>query len=303
MLVGSSLFDALASHVRVQPDRQGEVWIACPSCGAKQKHFSFSARGAHCHKCGYSPALKALAEQLGLRDQRPYAAPREVERPRPAPKPWQAQADLLARNYAQTPGAAQAWAAYKPISPETRLAHLLGLGVVPSCKCRHPRLIVPLFKAGQVVGFRGRLIACDCPQKWISPAGSEMVLYNAEAIVTGKPVTIVENPIDALMLGEQWGEIAVATLGVSIWKDGYTDLVRRASEVTVAFDNDVAGNLHTPEAIADWKKTHPNGNPALGGLVTYNKLVAAGVDASLYDWGGADAGTDWGDILCAMQPK
>lgn len=291
------LFDALRYHVNGTPTNKGEVWIKCPSCG-KSKKFSFSRNGANCFSCGFKPSLKVLADQLGLRDHRPYTAPREVEQPRPAPKPWQLRANELAENYAADPRAGMEWHTYKPVSHATRQAHRLGLGILPACACRHARLIVPLYRDGQCVGFRGRRLACACPQKWISPAGSEMTLYNAEAIVPGRPVTVVENPVDALLLGERWGEIAVATLGVSIWKDGYTDLVRPAGEVTVAFDNDAPGNATRPDIIWAWEQLHPGVLAPQCGVKLANRLLSEGVPARLYDWGGAPAGSDWGDLLC-----
>ena len=283
-----------------KPDSKGEVWIACPNCGAKGRHCSFSVRGCFCVKCGFKPSLKSLADRLGLPDNRPYIPPVERVTPRPAaPKPWQARATLLAENYAQAPGAKQIWQKYKRLNPITVINHRLGLGILPACACRHPRLIVPLYrKDGKCVGFRGRRIACDCPQKWISPAGSEMVLYNAESVEAGQPVTIVENPIDALMLGERWGEIAVATLGVSIWKGGYTDLIRKASEVTVAFDNDAPGNATRGDIVWAWEKLHPGVKAPQCGVKLTNRLLSEGVNARPYDWGEAPAGTDWGDVLC-----
>ena len=301
MLAGKNtlaLFNALAQHVGVDPDRDGEVWLACPNCGKKSKHFSFSVRGAKCFACGFKATLAALADKVGLPDRRPYAAPVEAAAPPKPPKPWQARALELALNYAQAPGAAQAWHAYKRLSLETRVLHMLGLGVLPACACRHPRLIVPLFRGADVTGFRGRRINCNCEQKWISPAGTKLTLYNAESIRPGEPVVIVENPVDALLIGERLGKVAVATLGVTIWGDGYFDQVRPASKILIAFDNDVAGNLHTPAAIAAYQATHQGHLPALGGPTLYNKFVDAKfTNMKLFDWAGYPEGADWGDIL------
>lgn len=294
------LFAALRWHVNVAPTSKGEVWIACPACGtpAKTRHFSFSERGAHCHKCGHSPSLTALAAALGLPDNRPYSAPRMVEAPKAAPKPWQKRALELALSWTQTPGCRPAWDTYKRLSPETHFVHMLGLGVLPERVCLHRRLIVPIFKSGQVVGFRARRFECQCDPKWDSPPGAEMWLYNAEAIVPGQPVTVVENPIDALMIGERIGEVAVATLGVSIWKEEYYELVRPASDVTIAFDNDVAGNLRAPAAIAAYQAAHAGRMPTLGGPMLYNKLKDHGFrNVDLYDWSGYPEGADWGEVL------
>lgn len=292
-----ALFDDLARHVRGAPDRKGEVWIPCPACGKSGRHFSFSVRGAFCLKCGAKYSLRQLAERLGLPDNRPYAAPVAAPRPAPAPRAWQRHADGLMRSYAQTPGAVQAWQSYKPLSADAIRQNWLGLGCLPGRPCQHRRLIVPLFKARRCVGFRARRFECDCEPKWDTPAGSELTLYHADAVRPGQPVWIIENPADALLLGERLGAIAVATLGVSIWKDGYTDRVRRAAPVIVAFDHDAPGNATAPDVIRAWQAAHPGARAPQRGVKLVNRLRAEGLDAVLYDWPGYPPGADWGDIL------
>ena len=298
-------YAALVHGLRVQPDRKGEVWLPCPECGKDKRHFSFSTRGAKCFVCGYRPSLRKLTEQL-LGDR--AAAP--VSRPEPAPlkpRPWQGQADVLARSFAQSPGTVEAWQAYKPLPVQVIRGYQLGLGIWPGglfwpgkeanraewgnpafydkdqgpwWKCLHRRLIVPLFSAGeQIGGFRCRAIECPC-KKWLSPGGSELVLYNAGAIRHGQELAIVENPADALLVASHWLP-AVATLGVTIWKDEYTEILRstQPSKLMVCFDNDGPGQQ--------------------GGVKLVGKLRASGFEAHTFDWAGYAAGADIGDLFHA----
>lgn len=242
------LYGAIAAHVRVAPDRKDEVWFACPSCGRGHKHFSIHpARGAKCVACGYSPSLRSLAETLGVDTGRPYAMPARAAAPE-KPRPWQARAGVIAESLAQTPGTVRAWQAYKPMSADMVSSRRLGYGVFPgglwshkTGACSHPRLIVPIYREGRVTGFRCRAVECAC-DKWLSPGGSKLWLYEIERAKHGCELWVVENPIDALLLQTR-GYQAVATFGASIWNDAYTAaaVAARPSQVIVAGDNDEAG--------------------------------------------------------------
>jgi hypothetical protein len=280
-------FAALCQGLHGQPNRKGEVYTKCPNCGKGDQHFSYSREGAYCFKCGYKPSLRTLAEQLlGGRVFAPAALPA----PAPAkPRPWQSQAWALALSFTQTPGTVAAWQAYKPLPADVIARRRLGLGVFPGglaykqggqwLRCEHRRLIVPLFSGRDAVaGFRCRAIECD-HKKWLSPGGTEMVLYNAAHIRRGQPLTVLENPIDALLVHYQWGEAAVATMGVTIWKDHYTRQVAQAgpSVVVFAFDNDHVG----PE----WNARHAR------------ELRAAGLPAQAFDWSQYPGMKDFGDFF------
>lgn len=311
-------FHQLAAHVQTeaQPDHKGEIWLACPNCGKAGKHFSFSERGAKCFVCGYSPSLKELADRLDARDARPYAPPPAR---RPKPRPWKSQAELLARSFMETPGLLQAWRGYKPVNAAAIKQHQLGYGVFPGGlwdekhkrRCHHPRLIVPLLKTAiippyRVIGFRCRATTCDCA-KWLSPVGSELTLYNAHKLQPGLDVVVIcENPVDALLVRQEWEGVAVATLGVSVWKDYYTGLLLQAApqQVVVWYDNDVPGQATNPRIIADWKaERRARGLPDdetkfLAGIALANKLLAAGLNATFYRWpDNARDGADLGEMF------
>jgi hypothetical protein len=277
----------------------------CPFCGKEPKrghvHFSFSERGGKCFCCGQSASLLRLAELWGHGTPQPALAPAPALKSRPAQRAvrnW----DALVAQYAANPRRLEAWASYKPLPEGVIRARRLGLGAFPRhlSKCQHERLMVPLYEDGRCVGIRGRSLGCSCG-KWLSPLGSRCVLYNAERLgqARGKVVFVVENPIDALMLELlHSGVVAVATLGVSMWQDAWTDLLRRcgARRVVVAFDNDVPGNGGNDAARASWLARHGS-LPVRGGIRLVNRLLEAGIPARLYDWGDAPVGADIGSVL------
>jgi hypothetical protein len=161
--------------------------------------------------------------------------------------------------------------------------------------------MVPLYEDGEIVGIRGRSLGCDCG-KWLSPGGSRCVLYNAEHLsrVAGKVLWILENPIDALMLELRVSQsVAVATLGVSLWQDDWTERVVGcgAKRVIVSYDFDMPGNGGGKVGREAWLATHdklivPNG------VKLCNRLLEAGVRAMLFPWPeDTPLHTDIGDVL------
>lgn len=315
-----ALFEALCQHVGKQPDKRQRVHLTCPNCKRADKKFAFGYSSglnryyAQCFVCGIKYTLKALADVLGLPDNRPYSAPTAQVPRAPKPKPWQARAELLAKNFAQTPGNVQAWQKYKPVSADVIREHQLGFGEFPGGLwdstreefCHHRRLIVPLFDGDHVVGFRCRAMECQ-HTKWLSPGGTRLVLYNAACLRPGlELVAIAENPIDALLVVEKWHTAAVATLGVSVWNDDYTARLWAAKpECTlIGFDNDVPGQTINPRIIAEWKrrrrekKLPDDERKFLSGIKLANRLLAAGLIADYYRWPlSAPDGADLGSLF------
>ncbi len=325
-----NLFDELCTHLNVKPDGHGEAWADCPQCGKprKDKKFSFNERGAHCFVCNYSANLNALADKVGLKDQRPYTPPQRAQETPHAPRAWQADAELIVSSCESDPRIASVLERTgKPLKSETIAANRLGVGAFPGglwfagkwedvaklgkprfvdenntphWVCTHDRLIVPIFDAAFVItGFRCRAFQCDCT-KWLSPGGSVLQLYNVHAVRRGQPVVIVENPIDALLITERWYP-AVATFGVSIWKDDYTaQLTALSPEIIIsAYDNDAPGYTTDRRIIAAWIRQHKCA-PPLNGLKLANRLCEAGLPAKPYVWPvGTPAKYDIGQMLNA----
>jgi hypothetical protein len=120
-------------------------------------------------------------------------------------------------------------------------------------------------------------------------------------------IWIVENPVDALMLSERTEYAGVATYSVSYWTEAWTRRLIEAQPelVVVAFDNDLPGNggsARRAEFEREWLKTH-NLLPPSGGVKVVNRLLEAGLPATLYDWGNAPHKSDIGNLLMqeAMQ--
>lgn len=249
--------DILHSKLRIDghrwPDRHGEYHADCPFCGKPamkgQTHFSLFAHNNSfaykCHVCGAGGGLVVLLRHLEI-DAPANAALRTV-RPQEPPKPrqWQRNPDRWLDGFLGAPERLRAWQAYKPLSLESISQWKLGIGVLPSSRCRHKRLIVPVFDQGQVVAFHGRAyLPGDDDAKWLTAGGSRKdVLFGAECLRPGRVVVIVENMVDAILLMQQrpaW--VAVASGGVG-WSDAFTQQViaARPASVIVWLDNDLAG--------------------------------------------------------------
>jgi hypothetical protein len=289
------LFRDLCHLFNARPNRKGEVYIPCPSCGKPAgDECSFSERGWHCFVCGQGGSLKGLADKVGLETGDDW------QPPKPKPKRrrhyrWQDRAGELMVKYAQHPAKVRLWQEYKPIGRGLINEHRLGVGQLPSSRCKHPRLIVPLLDFDHsVVGFRGRAIDCDCV-KWLSPAGNRAALYNWQAVRRGDIVFVVENAIDALMLTERTDAVAVATLSISYWEPEWTQFLvdKRPEAVVVAYDNHwPAMGTHRERWLEDHDLL-----PMPSGMRLFNRLSKAGLEVELYDWGDAPVGYDVGNLL------
>lgn len=161
-----------------------------------------------------------------------------------------------------------AWQAHKPLSRATIEGHKLGLGVVPACSCKHTRLIVPIFEAGQLVNIRGRQIDCDCPAKWISSARCKNALYGLDDVKAGGILWVVGNNVDRLLFEQAcpgWQAVS-PTMGEGSWRDEWTTRLAELApqQVVVAYDNDETGYK--------------------AGVKVASRLKAAGVNARVWEW-------------------
>lgn len=302
----NDLFQSLYQHLNVEPDHRGEVHCACPACGKEPKrgqvHFSFSERGGHCFCCGLNISLQALAAHYSIEDDERIAPVERVEKPkREAPR---LDFDRLAVEYSLARGVVEKWNRYKALPVNVIDKNVLGYGRLPrySSKCQHDRLIVPIFGPDNMcIGLRARSVGCKCG-KWLSPAGSEMFLYNWQTLrdAQGQLLFIVENPIDALLLELAHDNIkAVATLGVTIWDDEYTPLVVEcgAKRIIIAYDADRPGNGGGVTGREAWLSSH-NKLIEPNGVKLTNRLLEAGAPAMLFPWPeDTPIHTDIGDVI------
>ena len=302
----ASLFTLLVTHTHAVVDRRGEAHINCPECGSESSprntKCSFSENGFFCFVCGYNCGLVKLADTLGLNigDYRPVKFARP-EKPANRSASW--LTGPLVTQFAEHPRRNELWNSYKPITVETIERMSLGVGVLPHSRCKHERLIVPVWNGPQLVGLRGRQLDCDCG-KWLASAGwsNDLApLYNSESLGVGQVIWILENPVDALLLSERTEYAGVATYSVSYWTEAWTNRLIEAQPelVVVAYDQDLPGNggaARRAEFEREWLKTH-RVLPPSGGVKLVNRLLEAGLPATLYDWGRAEHKADIGNVL------
>lgn len=319
----ADLLEALTHKLNGEWRRDGRYHADCVFCGKEakrgQKHFSFVAEGYKCWVCGAKGGLTALADQLAVDGPRTIA-------PRPAPAPveprrWQTDPRVLER-YAGAHDTLPAWTGYKPLTIETIARARLGVGVLPSSRSRHRRLILPVFSAGKLVALHGRaFLPGDEDAKWLTAGGSRKdVLYGAESLQAGCTVIVCENLVDSLLARQRRPDVvAVASGGVS-WSEAFTQqlVAARPRHVLVWLDNDLAGApnpatyarlraawLREMEArLAEGKIAAIPTPPEPQGPPIANDLLAAGVKASVYQWpNGTPARADLGWALMQDERK
>lgn len=298
------LFSTVHAALRGDNQRGHDYHADCPFCGKPaqrgQTHFSYSEHGYKCHVCGEGGGLFALARHLGQE----VTAVTYTPKPKPIKPPasWLARGNDLASQFAAHPRRLEMWQAYKPLTAETVNEANLGVGILPASRCHHTRLIVPIYDdCGRVVCLRGRAVDCDC-SKWLASGGwslESLPLYNLHNLARGGTLWIVENPIDALMIGEQTPYTGAATLSVSYWLDSWTAAIvdKSPSLVVVAYDNDLPGNggaMRRAEMIAAWGSRRV---PKAAGARVANTLRSVGINAVLYDWKNEQAKSDIGSLL------
>jgi phage/plasmid primase-like uncharacterized protein len=288
---------------QIKDTSDGQVWF-CRGCGDGRYHdlISFIRRRDN---CTYPEALAVLGQEQTAVTVRSVSRPAQSK-----PGYWLADGNDYAARFAAHPDRYALWTAHKPVTHETINGRNLGAGVLPQSRCKHERLIVPIYDdAGRVVNLRGRAIDCDCP-KWLASGGwslDALPLYGLDALQPGGTLWIVENPVDALMIAERTPYAGGATLSVSYWREAWTAAIveRQPSLVVVAYDNDLVGNggaWRRDEMIAAWREKLPAAYkrqkpPAANGVKIVNELLAAGLCASLYDWRDAAPKADIGEML------
>lgn len=333
------LFPTLCTHFNASPGKKNEAHVDCPFCGSKagnqvNPHASFSPKGFKCFSCGTGKSLKALWEHIGHPE---YKTPDVPIKPLPEAKktPFKLSLDQYKRDYL-TSDVIGHWQNYKPLPDMAIKAYQLGYGILPRSSCKHNRLIVPVFgRDGQIVHLRGRRIDCQCESKWTVSGGWSMESlepYNSQCV---KPIVlIVENPIDALMISsgsfyvpiirlilpllvrdsiwqvdswvKNWARYdypisAIATFSVAYWREDWSDYLKDASQIIVAYDNDLPGNggsVNRDRFIADWRRDIPDRPiPKASGVTLVNRLRHEGLPATLLDWGNRPAKFDIGSLL------
>lgn len=307
----TTLFDSLCAQLHAEPDRKGEVWIDCPSCGHGKKHFSFNETTGHCFACDYSGSIGQIAALLNIRaEKRPVKPARKLVQ---RPEQWQRTPELWLSRFCEAFDRIERWDAYKPLSLDSLAKYRLGVGKLPiwSEKQRrwydypHRRLIVPVFANGVCVAFHGRAFdPDDTGAKWLCASGSDKkVLFLTRPIQPGDTLVIVENYVDAILASEAAPDAVYAALGGATWQEQWTQQIvaSRPARALVWLDHDLAGNgsrYHEAELLVLWRQgveARRAANPDLAarpfpkppeprGPKIANDLNAAGVRTNLHVW-------------------
>ena len=289
------IFNTLCQQLHVEPDGKGEYWIDCPWCGKGAKHFSFSERGYKCFSCDEKGKnLRLLAAELNIRSETPSRmTPGRAERAQEPPKQWQRSPERWLERYCGAFDRLSAWQSYKPLSLESIARFRLGVGVLPSSRCKLKRLIVPVFASGKVVAFHGRAyLPSDTDKKWLTAGGSsKQVLFGAELLRPGATILIVENFVDAILAMQAATDVVAVAGGGASWQPEWTAQIAtsRPARALIWLDHDLAGNgsrWHHHELLTAWRAAHPDAKhtPEPRGPKIANDLLVAGVRASLYEW-------------------
>lgn len=302
-------FEQLTTVLQAELRRDRRYYADCPFCGKEakkgQKHFSFCEDGYTCWVCDAKGGLGKLAQHIGAgaiaeRPARRVTPPQE-------PRSWQQRPEYYLSRYTGALDRVTRWAAYKPLSLDSIQRWQLGAGVLPSSRCQHRRLILPVFDQGRIVAFHGRAyLPDDTDAKWLTSGGSsKQVLFNGDLLRRGATVLIVENFIDCLLAMQAAPDVVAVAGGGASWQEAWTQQIAQSwpKQVLVWLDNDLVGNpnpLTYRQLLAEWHAAHPQAThtPEPNGPKIANALLEAGIKASVYQWpAGTPAKADIGSAL------
>jgi ribosomal protein S27E len=305
--MSAPLYQRLIEHYQPQ---YGRRWLSiqCPSCGheaekSQRAATSMSETGWKCQVCGEGGTLTDLAKRTGVDgNDMPAYTPYQKAVKAHKPANWTKDPQWYLDRFLQHPERLQRWQSYKRLSLESIARYRLGYGVLPASKCQHPRLIVPLFHQKQIVGFRGRQIACQCT-KWLSSGGSQNICVGLGAIKPGDRVALIENEVDRILCQEHDPSVKMLALpfGVASWQAEWTEELKRRkpAHVLIILDNDLAGNPNKEayqHGIDLWNakmdamiaagriKSKPEHPPYPHGYKYLKQFRAAGLNADRYIW-------------------
>lgn len=141
-----------------------------------------------------------------------------------------------------------AWYAHKRVPREVVDQWMLGVGPLPSSKCNHDRLLVPVVdRFGKPVWIRGRKLNCSCKEKWLAAGGVSPTMGDSPPWHPGwqrhiepesgklrhllgelyKPmVYIVENMVDALLISHYTWHTGMAIMSVTYRSDRWLEHIK-----------------------------------------------------------------------------
>jgi len=311
----------------IKTTRDGtELWF-CRMCSTSGKYADVITFVRQLYSKSFPEAVEYLAGSPVQAQIKVRKATKPTPKPKKRPKWYKASTDRYNNHYrANLAHVHKAWHQYKAeLLPKQIDKALLGYGKLPMSKCKHNRLVLPVFKDNRLVNLRGRQTECDCG-KWLVSGGwslDDLPLYNADSLHPGAIVVVVESPVSAiqirqdislvfelfapqvsdlygLMSNVQKGLsaiVSVATYSTSYWRPDWQAQLNQASQIIVAFDNDLPGNGGARNRQAMIEALDGKPTPQSRGINLVNKLREDGLNATLLDWGKRPAKYDIGDYL------
>jgi DNA primase len=310
--------------------RDGKRW-RCWSCQAKGNAIDWMMKR---HDLSFPKACARLDPRIGMAPSGPARAPtKPVVRPaakeagfprgkrkepaKPLLSPEAAGrmvAEAAARLWTPEGAACLAYLHRRGLTDPTIRAARLGWtpraeGVT---RWEPPGLVIPWIDAGGAVAFlkvrpdgawRSSLPPDRRPPKYLAPKGwkpPEAVYPGPGAIVSGRPVVIVEGELDALLLGQALGDMAsVVTFGSASNgpTPGILGALRIAPAWYVAHDADRAGD----KAAAVWTNTYRRAR-RVRPPEPFKDWTEAGTDAPDSTGTALDLARWWGPILNGGKP-
>lgn len=312
---------AIASRETVLKKAGSREWSgACPKCGGEDR---FSVRMLDkwvwvCRGCSDGSYHDAISYQTHMHNQsfreaveylndNEFTSEIKVEPPKPHPYWFGKSVQWYESKFEYNE---KLWQSYRNLPPSLIEYYNLRVGVLPYSQCKHRRLIIPVFNQG-LVNLRGRQFECDCKDdhgnllKWLASGGwilKDLPLFNQNAIRYGSTVVIVESPIETVQIRFKQHQIAellsrqikvnpsdivgVATYSTSYWLQNWNDWLRKAQNIIVAFDNDLAGNGGGEQGLKINQQRFLDWLPQIKskGIERYNYLKDLGFPVMLLNW-------------------
>lgn len=289
-----------------KPRTSGFYILDCPFCGGRKKGGVKPGRGYKCLVCDNKLTTEEDWLDLAARLNTPIqidAKPKEKVASRAML--WMDDPGLWQSRLTSHPDLISAWAAYKPVTPESIMRYQLGYGVMPPTEikngrklytfgCNHARLTYADIENidGKPMAFRGRQVVCACQAdkpgdlKWLTIKGASAWLWNSHNLrqARGRWIVQTENPIDAILLMQAYPDVyAVAgTAGASTWLDAWSYQIAAVKPLGFisALDNDLIGHP-TPQTramlLALWTmKMIMRGNPPTPQMIEQQRTKAMG---------------------------
>lgn len=216
----------------------GWVGINCPFCGDNNYHGGLKGNAYTCWKCGTHSLFDLIKEITGERSKDIYDKYNEEDIFKEKIQRRQAEASSIILPGTTENPTARKYLIKRKFDPDylERKYKITYTGMTGDYKYR---IIIPIFKDGQLVSFQGRDYTGKQEIRYKtlpiekSVINAKHLLYN-EDFVKSDVVGVCEGPFDAMRLGDGF----VATLGTKVSEE-QVRLLTKYKKVYIVFDPEV----------------------------------------------------------------